>query len=90
MRLRSKGQTAVLGLLVGFAVASCTRPAVSEYWHAGAVYDLHVVVLERPAQLPGTPSPIADSLRLFVTVDSVRADSLSGRIVGHSTLSECF
>lgn len=80
--MRSNGKAAVLGILLGFAVASCTRPSGSEYWHAGAAYDLQVVVLERPAQLPGTPLPTADSLRLLVTVDSVRADSLFGTYGG--------
>lgn len=76
---------AVRGLVCAVALAAgvgCERARSSEYWHAGANYELRILVEERPSQLPGAPVPPADSLRLVIAIDSSLSDSLFGRYEG--------
>ena len=67
-------------LIVG--ITGCTRSVESDFWKAGASYDLHVKVSQRPTRLPGLAMPATDSLHVQVTIDSTRGDSLFGRYAG--------
>ncbi len=71
-----------MGLLGGLSVVSCAGASENGYWQGGAAYELQIMVYERPIRMPGIPAPMADSMRLFLTVDSVRGDSLFGKYEG--------
>lgn len=69
-------------VLVLATTVGCERTAQSDFWQPGASYEVHLHVEERPSQHPEIPVPPTDSVRVVVTIDSARRDSLYGRYAG--------
>lgn len=73
-RLLQLGTAGLVAASIG-----CAPENPANFWSVGAQYELSIAVTERPAQLPGLPRQLVDSLRVVLSIDSVNADSMFGR-----------
>jgi hypothetical protein len=66
-------------------VLACARNDVSDFWRAGGEYHLKLVLTDRPSLTPEQEryfNPQVDSVTLLLSVDSIVAAKVYGRVAG--------